>query len=1175
MKKVKKIIISIIAVMCITIILFNNFSYAVVTKDDAGFAIAQFSKNYIIDYSQQTEYGSDNAEAYKGNDIDGKYQFNEVGWISFVIHNSLGAGNADNSYTKFVTLANDSSNTIGVSNGFEFVKGGTDVSKSLNQKDVERDIREGDILFETGGKRVAIYVGGNEVIYCTKPDSDGEACLYQIDLYEDTSKKKEEKEERTVFKDYCAIARITEDTAKNLKAGQVTSIFNEQEDGDYNKYYGTTQGRYAGSYNVLSWLFNKFLGFLDYLFGIIAYVIRAPFVGWANIIENIINDTINNVSGVTTTDVPEYVKSNNSQNNQEEKEETEETNANATSQDQRTTHTPNAMDSYVSKRINIEDLIYNNVPLLDVDLFDLTLSKYKDNNAIKITDDSIMYKLRESIAIWYYTIRSISIVAMLLVLIYLGIRLAIATTSSGKTKYKEMLIGWVVAFIVIFLIHYFMILIIDLNEILISYLKELNEAATGGMSLYDTIRTRAYSLKLSEGVPATVIYLVLIYFLIRFLYIYVKRYFTVNILALMGPIMGIKYAIEKINKGNSGSIAAWMWDFSLNVFLQSVHAILYTVFMSMAFKFALQSVPGFILGLCILNFIFKAEEIFMKVFRFDDRSRSLNEVNAHKNFFKDAYLVTSGIGYMATSTVKFGIGAVKNTTKYVGMTGLATAQIGVSAWNRHKYSKEKQEAIANGNEIPEYKAIDVYDSFKGKIEKLKNGAADAIDDEIYKLTGERSLRLGLHRIKETDPTLYYATKNLLNENRKMKRETMKRSISAGTVPIRTLAKLVSGVPMMVVDPGAGYTMLYTSLNDIKDMNSDNPHYGHRTSKQIRGRRGRVAAALLTGAAYTGYNNTQKNMKNRDKALKKIRKNEALTNNLRRGATLESEIEKQLADLEFKKNDTGIDEFNKLKEETIKQSVDSVLSSRNIKSAVSEYMRRNNKTRLQQSDIESIMKEFNISNVEKEVSKLQAKGNSEINKLKEQIEELKITIEDTGREVGDEISAKQIGELEGQVDRKTQEMKIIQKVGEEISRSESIDAGILKGKRNIESTVKEYMQANNIEELKESDVKEIVDLFNEKIKDKKQDSTYTTKEGVSKEFEKRKESNPKGLDKKKSVDAILDAILKEGNPKVDSEFEDVAKKVRELKTLNEKTINTHGKSVVSIAEFTKKINGKKK
>ena len=82
----------------------------------------------------------------------------------------------------------------------------------------------------------------------------------------------------------------------------VTTIFNETTGATRDfKYSGLSQGTYAGNGTDLSWLFDAILGFMDYLIGTIFYIFRAPFVGWANIIEVTINDTINNLSGVEVT----------------------------------------------------------------------------------------------------------------------------------------------------------------------------------------------------------------------------------------------------------------------------------------------------------------------------------------------------------------------------------------------------------------------------------------------------------------------------------------------------------------------------------------------------------------------------------------------------------------------------------------------------------------------------------------------------------------------------------------------------------------------------------------------------------------------------------------------------------------------------------------------------------
>ena len=68
---------------------------------------------------------------------------------------------------------------------------------------------------------------------------------------------------------------------------------------------------------------------------------------------------------------------------------------------------------------------------------------------------TLMYSLQDIIASWYKTFRLIAIVGMLPVLVYIGIRILVSAPSD-KAKYKENLMDWGVAFLLIFSMHYIM-----------------------------------------------------------------------------------------------------------------------------------------------------------------------------------------------------------------------------------------------------------------------------------------------------------------------------------------------------------------------------------------------------------------------------------------------------------------------------------------------------------------------------------------------------------------------------------------------------------------------------------------------------------------------------------------------------------------------------------------------
>lgn len=72
------------------------------------------------------------------------------------------------------------------------------------------------------------------------------------------------------------------------------------------------------------------------------------------------------------------------------------------------------------------------------------------------TDGSAIAALRTIIASWYVTLRTIAIVGLLSVLIYIGIRIMISSTSQDRAKYKQRLVDWIIAFCLLFFMHYIM-----------------------------------------------------------------------------------------------------------------------------------------------------------------------------------------------------------------------------------------------------------------------------------------------------------------------------------------------------------------------------------------------------------------------------------------------------------------------------------------------------------------------------------------------------------------------------------------------------------------------------------------------------------------------------------------------------------------------------------------------
>ena len=113
---------------------------------------------------------------------------------------------------------------------------------------------------------------------------------------------------------------------------------------------------------------------------------------------------------------------------------------------------------YPILQISPELIFANEIQLLDVNFIqdvqesDKYIIGMKDNEK----GENPLRTLRGIISGWYVTLRTIAIVGLLSVLIYIGIRIIISSTADDKAKYKQRLMDWVVAFCLLFFMHYIM-----------------------------------------------------------------------------------------------------------------------------------------------------------------------------------------------------------------------------------------------------------------------------------------------------------------------------------------------------------------------------------------------------------------------------------------------------------------------------------------------------------------------------------------------------------------------------------------------------------------------------------------------------------------------------------------------------------------------------------------------
>ena len=117
---------------------------------------------------------------------------------------------------------------------------------------------------------------------------------------------------------------------------------------------------------------------------------------------------------------------------------------------------------YPILQVSPEVIFANGVQFLDVNF--VSNLKPKSEYRVTLEDQNVLETLRNVIAGWYVTLRTIAIVGLLSVLIYIGIRIIISSTGQDKAKYKQRLIDWLVAFCLLFLMHYIMSALLTVVE---------------------------------------------------------------------------------------------------------------------------------------------------------------------------------------------------------------------------------------------------------------------------------------------------------------------------------------------------------------------------------------------------------------------------------------------------------------------------------------------------------------------------------------------------------------------------------------------------------------------------------------------------------------------------------------------------------------------------------------
>ena len=131
-------------------------------------------------------------------------------------------------------------------------------------------------------------------------------------------------------------------------------------------------------------------------------------------------------------------------------------------------------------------------------------------------------------------------------------------------------------------------------------------------------------IRAMAGITGRMIYVIIWYImlwqLIVFVFVYYKRYLIIAFLIAIFPVTLIEYVVGTVLTGKQSAIASWSKEFFVNVFLQSIHAVVYGLVSSVVINQITSSLSAegvnsinWLLMIVAINFVFAGEKMLREI----------------------------------------------------------------------------------------------------------------------------------------------------------------------------------------------------------------------------------------------------------------------------------------------------------------------------------------------------------------------------------------------------------------------------------------------------------------------------------------------------------------------------------------------------------------------------------
>lgn len=285
---------------------------------------------------------------------------------------------------------------------------------------------------------------------------------------------------------------------------------------------------------------------------------------------------------------------------------------------------------------SIDGCIFNSQPYFKLSFFD---SEHDDWE--------LAGNIQGYIGAVYNAFRYLVTAAYIVILVYLGVRMILSSVGRQKAQYKELFKHWLIGLLILFSFHWVMAGLIWLSNTFVDIL-----ANTSSQMLEDILANlRDYPNPFSSSITqetidanpitsflvynisigtnwlpiigallASLLYVALFGAALVFAFTYLKRLFTIALLIVLFPFVALSYVFDKIGDRKAQTLGLWIKEFSVNVMVQPIHALL-LVLISLLYSTAASSalyganILGAIMSLLSLLLIPVGEKLLKQLFQ--------------------------------------------------------------------------------------------------------------------------------------------------------------------------------------------------------------------------------------------------------------------------------------------------------------------------------------------------------------------------------------------------------------------------------------------------------------------------------------------------------------------------------------------------------------------------------